>query len=327
MPVYKYSHAFILFYSLCGLVYLPIGVALTAFRLHALAAIFLTTSLLSILYTRRSTARRYFVDSLCYRPPRNVRLSNYLSTRLYILDIVRFVVLLPCFLLAGTSSKIFWQQLVAIAVASFPVISIYPAIEGLIKFHYDWSFRIVLFRRYVTIGAVPHKRYVMPMCGLYGQVLLFTDESLDDAWEGLRERRVRWVIAESYQPLTAEREAQAWQPIVREQLEFADFVVLDWSQDVSPNMEWELATTLKLLPPDRIVVLTAGDAKERVLDLLKRLELSPRAYRNIFAPAPKDSFTNLLLVFKMQKAFSALTLSSRPEFVGCASAEAGKGSP
>ena len=54
----------------------------------------------------------------------------------------------------------------------------------LIKFHVDTNFRIVVLRRNSGQWAMPHKSVIMPACGAYGQVLLLTDKTLRDIWEG-----------------------------------------------------------------------------------------------------------------------------------------------
>lgn len=98
---------------------------------------------------------------------------------------------------------------------------------------------------------------MLPICGLYGQVLLLADDTLSRAWEGGWRRLAQWVVSEIYQPMFVDPASSDWRVVVLFELSYADFVVLDWPGEISENMLWELEQALERMPPERILLLTS----------------------------------------------------------------------
>jgi hypothetical protein len=185
------------------------------------------------------------------------------------------------------------------------------AVKSHIKYHVDQGFRIVVFRRYRLEGAITHKSEIMPLCGLYGQVLLFNDDSLDSAWEGGQLRMERWVFSEAYQPLHAGLDPDDWRPVVETELFFADLVIFDWSGEVTDNMAWEFERALHYVPLQRIVMMLSNGS-EGDFDRLCREHLTPDAAGDIVRlPVPGQPVATLLFRLGFTRKMRSLLAEPR----------------
>ena len=59
--------------------------------------------------------------------------------------------------------------------------------------------------------------------------------------------------------------------MVSTELKCPDYVVLDWSDEVSENMVWELHQTVNQFPAERVMPLLAGNNNARVEQVLGRI--------------------------------------------------------
>lgn len=312
MPQYKFAHPILVLFRLFAVLNLVTGLCLAIFLSLPVGAFCAASGLLFLISQFFAVRRRYYVDRY-FRPPRNLRLSTYLLWRP---QAQHYVNMASSTLAAGISYLAFgsgWSFVIAIIALNLTTtIILTAAIKGLIKYHFDWSFRIVVFRRNSPVGSLEHKKHVMPACGLFGQVLLFTDDNLSAAWEGGSSRIGQWVISEMYQPMFADPERDDWRAFVDLELRYADFAVLDWGGDVSPAMIWELEQTAAQLPLNRIWILASRESSRTVHQTLERIVLSPAAREKMIGIAPRDRMTQLLFIHDLEARMRSLGLMKRP---------------
>ena len=121
-----------------------------------------------------------------------------------------------------------------------------------------------------------------------------------------------WVFAEIYQPLIADPDSDEWKAVVSTELKCPDYVVLDWSDEVSENMVWELHQTVNQLPTGRVVMLLTRNNKARVEQVLDRLLTVEERASLVVGVSPYDQLTNLLFLRGLERAMRRLTVSLRP---------------
>ena len=161
---YLSLNLFLLVFKFLSILSLVVGVILLLSGSPWFGSYFIFCGVLYLWADSWRTKRR-FLTADWFREPRNRRLSERLlymnwvhfrwANALFILPIVLWFV--------GTESFVLW-----IAGLSAFVILIMPAPSAalsLVKFHYDWRFRIVLFRRNTSDIAMAHKSVIMPACG------------------------------------------------------------------------------------------------------------------------------------------------------------------
>lgn len=307
---YRFIEAFSTVMILTSLANLIASIPIFIFVSRELAIIPLSTFILYITSSRRSTARRYFVNFQFYRTPRFARISEYLATRMhlswYINIAVQTIVTIICWHALGTGVRFFIWILV---FSTLSTTTCNGAVKAHLKYLIDAGFRIVVFRRYSLDGAVRHKGEVMPLCGLYGQVLLFTDATLGNAWEGGQHRMERWVFSEQYQPMVAGEETVEWHAVVDTELRYADIVLLDWSGEISENMVWELRRALDFVPFHRVIIITSDKTDNLASSILADCSGRGDPGNLLLLPAPSNGLTTLLFRFAFMQRMRAL----RPE--------------
>ena len=175
----------------------------------------------------------------------------------------------------------FWLLWISIGgIALVPVR--FGLVEGLLrvmKWYCDWGFRVVVFRRNSVSFGHEHKLTVMGGCGAFGQVIVVQDKSIEQTDQNYGEWRESslgaWfqVLTEAKDMLHPHQFLQSWKRQVVAELDRADFVVLDWAQEITPNMAWELRAAAARLPAHRILLVVgeerAAEAKALV-DLISR---------------------------------------------------------
>lgn len=311
LPQYARVHPFISIFSLYAFANILGGLILLFFAPLAIALACLGTGILFILATRRSTARRYIVSDY-FRPPRHLRASEFLLIHRHRLKFINYAVAI-----AGTAlcfwafDEGLWRWLAVVLLAVFSSMILIAAIKMHIKFWIDTHFRIVVFRRYEGEASLRHKARILPICGFYGQVLLFEDDKLSDAWEGGLLRMEQWVFAELYQPLAAERKTESWRALVCEQLCYADFVLFDWSAEITDNMIWEFEQALERVPPDRILILESPESAARIEAILQRPGRGAEVRHRVTA-APTSGLGEAIFIIEFMESMRCLRPQPRP---------------
>ena len=179
------------------------------------------------------------------------------------------------------------------------------AVKMLIKFHMDTHFRIVVFRRNSSHRALPHKSTIMPACGAYGQVLLLTDETLQEIWEGGGARMSQWVLAEVYYPVEAS--GANWRQVVHTELLYADFVLFDWSFEITENMSWEFKSAISLIPSSRMMIVCNLSNKQIIVELVNRIRSGLGTDIDIIAgPDPDEPISTPIFRSRFQKKMESL---------------------
>lgn len=317
MKMYEYNHPIPMLLAMQAFANIAAGALLLFLVSVPLGLFCIVSGVAYIVASRKSTARRYIVDPFFFRVPRYPRFSNYILWRRYVIQYVNFFVVLCSTAISFVAfESTLWRFLAIMALATFTCMMLTAAIKQLIKFHVDTFFRILVFRRNSAGFAVSYKAVVLSTCGLYGQVLFLTDETLSEVWEGSGARRRDWVISEMYQPLVADPENEnEWREVVITQLAFADFVVLDWPGEITENMVWELEQTLARIPKDRLMLLTAGENNEQVKQVLNRLSEADRPLQIVESVSPTDvkGMRMVLFIHRFSDMMDALKVSKRPE--------------
>jgi hypothetical protein len=292
----------LLLFKLLSMLNVVVGLILLVIGYLWIGSYFAFCGVLYLLADRWRTKRRYFT-ARWFRVPRNLDLSERLlyinwsqfrwANALFILPISVFFI--------GT--KNFWLWFLGIGLCLTLTMPAPSAALSLVKFYYDWHFRIVLFRRNSSDIAMAHKSVIMPACGLYGQVLLITDENLSAFQEGPMKRLSQWWLSEMYHPLVVADNRDHWRQVVMIELTFADFVVLDWSGEVTDNMRWELEQALLVCPPHRILLVVSAKSD---LDRPENLAIRDAAKGLTMAPSPEDTMTRLLFLRALKTAMRRL---------------------
>jgi hypothetical protein len=257
MRHYMYVHAFTRALITLSIINFFGGIASLLFMPPWILSICIMTSALFMISTRWSTSRRYLVDKENFRVPLHLGISNFLVFHMGWLNAVNMIVAAAIYFVLYFSLDGIRYWVAFFFMYATTAIVLATAIKFLLKYQIDSHFRIVVFRRNAEGNAVSHKAAVLPICGLYGQVLLLADDTLSRAWEGGWRRLAQWVVSEIYQPMFVDPASSDWRVVVLFELSYADFVVLDWPGEISENMLWELEQALERMPPERILLLTS----------------------------------------------------------------------
>lgn len=311
LPQYARVHPFMDRFAILAFLNIVAGLALLFFAPPAVGLLCLAAGIMFILATRRSTARRYIVSDW-FRPPARLRVSEFLVHHRSRLKLINFgVAVLGASICLLSFSDPLWKWLSLILTAAFTSMILIAAIKMHIKFWVDTNFRIVVFRRYEGEASLRHKARVLPICGFYGQVLLFEDDKLSGVWEGGLLRMEQWVFAELYQPLTAERDNEGWRDLVCQQLRFADFVLFDWSGEVTRNMIWEFERALERVPDDRILILQSPESAACVERIVTERRPGWELGKRIVS-APTSAMGEALFIDGFMRSIRGLRPQPRP---------------
>ena len=295
-------------FSIIALLNILVGIALL-FVLTPIGIVCIVAGSLHLLATRKETARRYIVAEF-FRAPRYPRFSAYLLWRPEMTNLVNMganlLVIVVCFISVG------FNYILIMYIIIFSVFTsgiLHAAIKMLIKFHIDTNFRIVVLRRNSSQWAMPHKSVIMPACGAYGQILLLTDETLEEVWEG-RMRISQWALAEVYYPVVAT--GSTWKQVVHLELLYADFVLFDWSGNITANMIWELESAISLIPSARMMVVHGLNNREDVLAVLDKIRAG-LGEEVCMTPGPDGKTTMSTFIFRaeFQKKMESLKAAPR----------------
>lgn len=306
--------------------YLSLNLAVLAFKLiavldlvGAIALGFFDYSFLSaylvlcgaiVLFADRQRRRRRYLVAPFFRPVRGLGISQrLLYANWHNFRIINALFVLPiAYYFRDVDGYLKWFALIGLfSTMAMPA----PAAAlSLIKYHYDAHFRIVAFRRNSADIALAHKSIIMPACGLFGQVLLIFDESLSAFRERSRDRLSFWWLSEMYHPMVLSNEQDHWKKVVMIELTYADFVVLDWSGEITDNMRWELQQALRACPPHRILLIVSSVED---LDKPENIAVRDAARGLLMAPSPQDPLTRLLFLRTLGSAMAALRVEPRNE--------------
>ena len=149
-----------------------------------------------------------------------------------------------------------------------------------VKWYLDWSFRIVVFRRNSVRFGYAHKAIVMATCGVYGQVVVLNDSALGETdtnyGEGRESALGVWfqVFSEANHALERAVFLHDWRIQVTAELDHADVAILDWAEEVTDNMRWELQAAIERLPGNRILVVYDPEGQQGVAELVAKVNES-----------------------------------------------------
>ena len=261
-----------------------------------------------VLFADRQRRRRRYLVAPYFRPVRGLSISGRLLYENWhkFRSINALFVIPIAYYFSDVDGYVKWFALIcAFTTMAMPAPA---AVLSLIKYHYDANFRIVAFRRNSADIALAHKSVIMPACGLFGQVLLIFDESLSAFRERSRDRLSFWWLSETYHPLVLSNEQDHWKKVVMIELTYADFVVLDWSGEITDNMRWELQQALRACPPHRILLIGSS---MKDLEESENIAVRDAARELLTAPSPEVPMTRLLFLRTLKSAMEALRVEPR----------------
>jgi hypothetical protein len=212
-----------------------------------------------------------------------------LELRLWIVVVLCFATALASFVYrTGFNSDVRWDPTKIIIFVAFWLLlfggsSIVACTMLLRKWSLDWNFRIIVLRRNSRVFGYGHKRYVLAICGKYGQVTSIHDYELDrtdDDYGEWRESSIGvWFTIFSEIDKTKKPSIffHVWQRQVLIEMEVVDFAVFDWIDEITDHMRWELQQALVLLPVRRILIICKPANEPAVLALLDTCLSLPKA--------------------------------------------------
>jgi hypothetical protein len=103
-------------------------------------------------------------------------------------------------------------------------------------------------------------------------------------------------------------EEDHWKKVVMIELAYADFVVLDWSGEITDNMRWELQQALRACPPHRILLIVSS---EEDLEKPENIAVRDAARGLLMSPSPQAPMTRLLFLSTLASAMAALRAEPR----------------